>query len=234
MRARKEVFDAWVKDKAAQIKEERAAMEKQDPRIPYLSFLHAKATPKLYWPEFKRKFKREAELNDRKLGDKDREKLYRDHINRLKLPESTRKADLQTLLKGIPLKALNSDTRLEALPQLLLSHLHYVSLPAATRDSIIEAHIRKLAPAPEDGDMTDEQRIEEEQRRDERRRREKALAERERKVEEDRRRAEKDGARARRDLREEELELQRAMKVSNRGLKSHLLGGDAVTVENDN
>jgi hypothetical protein len=209
-------------------------MEKQDPRIPYLSFLHAKATPKLYWPEFKRKFKREAELNDRKLGDKDREKLYRDHINRLKLPESTRKADLQTLLKGIPLKALNSDTRLEALPQQLLSHLHYVSLPAATRDSIIEAHIRKLAPAPIDGDMTDEQRIEEEQRRDERRRREKALAERERKVEEDRRRAEKDGARARRDLREEELELQRAMKVSNRGLKSHLLGGDAVTVENDN
>ncbi|SMQ49540.1 unnamed protein product [Zymoseptoria tritici ST99CH_1A5] len=231
MRARKEVFDIWVKDKAAQIKEERAAMEKQDPRIPYLAFLHSKATPKLYWPEFKRKYKREAELNDRKLGDKDREKLYRDHINRLKLPESTRKADLQTLMKSLPLKALNRETRLEALPQQLLSHLHYVSLPAGTRDPIIEDHIRKLPPPPEDGDLSDEQRIEEEQRRDERRRREKALAERERKVEEERRRAEKDGARARRDLREEERELQRAMAVYNRGLKSHLLEGDAVTAK---
>lgn len=223
MRARKEVFDAWAKDKAAQLKQERAAMEKQDPKIPYLAFLHEKATPKLYWPEFKRKFKREAEMNDRKLSDKDREKLYRDHINRLKLPESTRKADLLNLLKGVPLKYLNRDTRLESLPQQLLSHLHYISLPGSARDMIIESHMKNLQPASEDGDRTDEQRIEDEKRREERRRREKAMAERERQVDEARRRAEKDEARAKRDLQGEERELQRAMDVSNRGLKAQLL-----------
>lgn len=223
MRARKEVFDAWAKDKAAQLKQERAAMEKQDPKIPYLAFLHEKATPKLYWPEFKRKFKREAEMNDRKLSDKDRERLYRDYINRLKLPESTRKADLLNLLRAIPLKALNRDTRLEALPQQLVSHLHYVGLPESVRDATITSHIRNLHPAPEDGDMTDEQRIEEERRREDRRRREKAMSERERQVDEARRRAGKDEVRAKRDLREEERELARAMAVSNRGLKAQLL-----------
>lgn len=235
MRTRKEVFDAWAKDKAAQIKQERAAMAKQDPKIPYLAFLHEKATPKLYWPEFKRKFKREAEMNDRKLSDKDREKLYRDHINRLKLPESTRKADLVNLLKQVPLKALNRDTRLESLPQQLLSHLHYISLPGSVRDVMIAAHIKHLQPAPEDGDLTDEQRIEDEKRREERRRREKALADRERTVDEARRRTEKDEVRARRELQGEERELQRAMAVSNRGLKSHLLQDcDADRMETDN
>lgn len=234
MRARKDVFDSWAKDKAAQIKQERAAMEKQDPKIPYLAFLHEKATPKLYWPEFKRKFKREAEMNDRKLSDKDREKLYRDHINRLKLPESTRKADLLNLLKSIPLKALNRDTRLESLPQQLLSNLYYISLPGSARDAIVTAHIKNLQPAPEDGDLTDEQRIEEERRREERRRREKAMAERERQVDEARRRAEKDEARAKRDLQGEERELQRAMAVSNRGLKAQLLDGrDADQMDTD-
>lgn len=228
MRARKEVFDTWAKDKAAQIKQERAAMEKQDPKIPYLAFLHDKATPKLYWPEFKRKFKREAEMNDRKLSDRDREKLYRDHISRLKLPESTRKADLLNLLKTIPLKALNRDTRFEALPQQLISHLHYISLPRSARDATIASYIKNLQPAPEDGDLNDEQRMEDEKRREERKRREQAMEERQRKVDADRRRAEKDEARARRDLLGEERELQRAMAVSNRGLQSQLLEGDVA------
>lgn len=69
-------------------------MEKLDPKIPYLAFLSERVTPKLYWPEFKRKFKKESEMNDRELVDKDREKLYCDHINQLKFPESTRKAEL--------------------------------------------------------------------------------------------------------------------------------------------
>jgi hypothetical protein len=103
MRARKEAWEAWVKDKAAQIQRDRLAMNKLDPKIPYLAFLDTKATPKLYWPEFKRKYKRDPELNDRKLSDKDREKLYRDHINRLKLPDSARKADLISLLKSMPI-----------------------------------------------------------------------------------------------------------------------------------
>ncbi|KAK4506912.1 hypothetical protein PRZ48_000645 [Zasmidium cellare] len=221
MRARKDVFEAWVKDKAAQIQQERATMAKRDPKIPYLAFLQHNATPKLYWPEFKRKFKKDVEMNDRKLSDKDREKLYRDHINRLKLPESTRKADLQTLLKSVPLKALNRDTSLDALPQQLLSNLHYISLPSSVRDRIVESHIKSLPPAPEADDKTDEQRAEEHKKREERKRREKAMADRERKVEEERRRAEKDESRARRDLRDGERELQAAMAVPRTAQRSY-------------
>jgi hypothetical protein len=48
--------------------------------MPYLEFLQRNATPKLYWPEFKRKYKKEPEMRDSKLSDKDREKWYRDYI----------------------------------------------------------------------------------------------------------------------------------------------------------
>lgn len=222
MKARREVFDIWARDRAAELKAERAAMENLDPKIPYLAFLEEKATPKLYWPEFKRKYKRDGEMNERKLSDKDREKLYRDHISRLKLSESTRKADLQVLLKSVPLKALNRDTRLESLPQQLLSHLHFISLPKAVRDRIVESHIKKLPPVPEDGDLSAEQLEEDERKREERRRRQDAMAERQRKVDEERRRAEKDEIRARRNLREEERELQRAMALDSRGLQAYL------------
>ncbi|EMC99933.1 hypothetical protein BAUCODRAFT_54323, partial [Baudoinia panamericana UAMH 10762] len=148
MRARKEVWDDWAREKAARIKDERAKMEQQDPRAPYLSFLAEHATPKLYWPEFKRKWKREPVMNERKMAEKDRERLYRDHVARLKLPETTRKADLINLLKSIPIPELNHSTSMNALPQQLLSHLHYISLPAPTRDSIVKAHSAGLPAAP--------------------------------------------------------------------------------------
>lgn len=223
MRARKEAWEGWVRDTAAKVREERARMEKSDPRIPYLAFLAEKATPKLYWPEFKRKYKKESEMTDRKLGDKEREKLYRDHINRLKLPQSTRKADLITLLKEVPLQSLHREVDITALPQQVLSHLHFISLPASERDELVLKHISTLPPAPDGSEAVDEaRRAEEDKKREERRRREKALADREHKVEEDRRRAEKEERWAKRDLREEERELRRAMDVGRNGIKTHL------------
>ena len=86
MKARKEAWTTWTKDKIQQLKEQRERQEKKDPRIPYLAFLQKNATPKLYWPEFKRKFKKEPEMRDTKLPDKDREKWYRDYINRNPTP----------------------------------------------------------------------------------------------------------------------------------------------------
>lgn len=227
MRTRKEVWEAWVKGAAARLKEERAKMERRDPRIPYLAFLSDHATPKLYWPEFRRKYKKDAVMNDRKLGDKEREKLYRDHINRLKLAETTRKADLVNLLKSIPLRDLNKFSTLDALPSLLLSNLHFISLSPPIRDQVVLQHISSLLPPPEeaqDGEISAEQRAEDEKKRADRHRREKALAERERRVDEERRRAEKEGRWARRDLREEERELQRAMKVQKGSLLNQLGG----------
>lgn len=226
MRARKEVWEAWVKDTAARLKEDRARMEKMDPKIPYLAFLADKASTKLYWPEFKRKYRKESSMNDRKVSDKDREKLYRDHVARLKLPESTRKADLVTLLKSVPLAVLNRSTSMDALPQQVLGHSHFISLPREVRDSVIGKHISGLPPAPEEGMQAEDQGLEEDAKREGRRKREKALAERERKVEEERRKAEKEERWAKRDLREEERELRKAMEVGDRDLKAQLRDGN--------
>lgn len=214
-KARKGAWEIWTKDKAAQLREERAKMEKLDPKIPYLAFLSEKATPKLYWPEFKRKFKKDVEMNDRKLVDKDRERLYRDHINRLKLPESTRKADLITLLQSQPLSALNKSSTPDSLPQQVLGHLHLISLPPNARDSVVERHIASLPPPPEDdeGEWSEEHRAAEEKKRTERRKREAAMAERERQVHEEKHKASRDEAQARRDLREEEAELARYARI---------------------
>ena len=82
MKSRKEVWDDWSRQRIQQLKEQREREGKQDPRIPYLAFLQKYATPKLYWPEFRRKYKKEPELRDTKLPDKEKEKWYRDYINR--------------------------------------------------------------------------------------------------------------------------------------------------------
>lgn len=221
MRTRKEVWEAWVRDTASQLKQKRADVEKLDPKILYLAFLSENATPKLYWPEFKRKYRRENIMNDRNLGDKEREKLYREHIRRLKLPESTRKADLITLLKSVPLRDLNKNSHADesSLPQQIRSNLHFISLPASARDPIIAKHISTLPPAPADAGLdADEQQAEDVARR----RREEALAERERQVGEQRRKTEKEERWAKKDLRDEERELRSAMEFSNRGLRAQL------------
>ena len=82
MKSRKGVWAEWSKDRAQILKEQREHREKRDPRIPFLLFLEKHATPKLYWPEFRRKYKKEAEFRDARLSDKEREKTYRDHISR--------------------------------------------------------------------------------------------------------------------------------------------------------
>ncbi|KAI7152974.1 hypothetical protein KC349_g8660 [Hortaea werneckii] len=225
MKARRHVFDDWARHKAAQIQAARAQMEKLDPKIPYLALLSDKASPKLYWPEFKRKFKKEPALLDRKLPDKEKEKLYREHIARLKLPESTRKADVIALLQSIPLRNLNISTTLDSLPQDFLANLQSISLPPRTRDEVLTQYISSLPPPPDAGDILDEKTAEEQERqKNEKVRREAALQERKRKVEEERRKVEKEERFARKGLAEEERELSRAVvgKGSRRGLKAML------------
>ncbi|RMY90170.1 hypothetical protein D0861_03810 [Hortaea werneckii] len=229
MKARRHVFDAWARTKAAQIQTARAQMEKQDPRIPYLALLAAHASPKLYWPEFKRKFKKDPALLDRKLPDKDKEKLYRDHVARLKLPESARKADLIALLKSLSPRVLNKSTTLDQLPQPFRAHLHSISLPPRTRDEVVAQYISSLPPPPplpsDVGESADEKDGEERERlRREKARREAALQERQRAVEEERKKVEKEERFARRGLAEEERELRRAEvgRGSRRGLKAML------------
>jgi len=222
MAARKECFNEWSRDKAQFLKEEKARQAKRDPRIPYLAFLDKHATPKLYWPEFRRKYKKEPELKDTKLPDKDKEKLYRDHIKRLAMRSSDLKSDLSALLRAQPLALLNRSTTIDTLPSAVLSDLCYISLPPSTRESLINTYISTLPPAPEGVVYSAEEEAERAKKWAERERREKALADRERRVREEKRRQERDLAYGKGRLREEEAEIERAMNVGKEGLKSYL------------
>lgn len=221
MKERKEVWEEWSKERIKALKEQRARQEKQDPKIPYLALLQDKATPKLYWPEFKRKYKREPAMKDMSLSDKDREKLYREHINRLKMPQATLKTDLATLLKSAPTSQLNNQTLPSHLPAQIVTDVRYISLDAKTRDALVEAFIQTLPPPPEDAQAVEDDEAAQ-KALDMRRKREKALQERERAVEEERRRQEKKLQYSKAMLRDEERELQAAMEVSKRGLQSQL------------
>ncbi|KAH6679377.1 hypothetical protein B0J14DRAFT_686429 [Halenospora varia] len=221
MKARREAWEAWTKEKIKLLRELRAKEEKKDPRIPYLKFLQAHANPKLYWPEFKRKYKKEPEMRDPALADKDREKFYREHINRLKLPQSTLKSDLSTLLKAQPLSLLNNATLSSHLPPAVLADIRYISLGPSARDPLVEAYITTLSPPPES--IPEEETEEAIKEKKEKERRQKALEDRERRVTEEKRRQKRNLEFGKGRLREEEAELEIAMKVSKKGLKDHLM-----------
>lgn len=224
MKARKECFDEWARDVIQFRKEQKARQQKRDPRIPYLAFLHTHATPRLYWLEFRRKFKKEPEMKDTKLSDKDKENLYRDHIKRLAMKQSELKSELSLLLKAQPLATLNRSSTLETLPEAVLTDLRFISLPQSTRDPLVETYVSTLPSAPEGAAASAEEEAEMAKKRAERERREKALAERERRVREEKRKQERELAYGKGRLREEEEEIQRAMKVGKEGLRGHLDG----------
>ncbi|KAK9415218.1 putative WW domain-containing protein [Seiridium unicorne] len=221
MKSRKDTWEEWSRVQIQDIKERRQREEKKDPRIPYLAFLKEKANPKLYWPEFKRKYRKEQPLRDTSLSDKEREKLYREYIGRLKLPIDTLKKDLTSLLKGVPTKDLNNKTMLENLPGQVLSDVRYISLDAKTRDPLIVAYIDTLPPPPEQEEAVADEAAR--KSREERKKREKAMAERERQVAEEKRRQQRQLEHGRAVLREGEREIEAAMKISKQGIQSQLL-----------
>ncbi|ERF74569.1 hypothetical protein EPUS_00699 [Endocarpon pusillum Z07020] len=226
MRTRKEAFTIWSTERIQEMKEQRAKEEKKDPRIPYLRLLHEHATPKLYWPEFKRKYRKEEAMKDAHLPDKEREKLYRDHINRLKLPESTRRTALKDLMKSIPLEHLHRNSTPDTLPATILTDLRYISLPSRTRDPLIEAYISTLPSLPLDpsaaGPSASDQ-SEADKKAEEREKREKALREREKMVQEEKRKVMGALRRGKEVMRDEEREIEEALRVSGReGLRAYL------------
>ncbi|RAL17345.1 FF domain protein [Aspergillus homomorphus CBS 101889] len=221
MRTRREVWSNWSRDRIQELKERKQKQEKKDPRIKYLSFLQEHATPKLYWPEFKRKYRKEPEMKEPQLSDKDREKFYRDLVSRMKQPESSRKSDLSALLRSVPLHELNQSSNLEALPTSIITDLRYISLAPKVRDPLIEAYISTLPPAPQDN-LTPEEREELERKTAEREKRERAMAEREKQVQEEKRKQKGELIRGKHLLREGEVELEEAMHVNKGGLRSYL------------
>ncbi|XMA17483.1 hypothetical protein WAI453_010274 [Rhynchosporium graminicola] len=224
MKARKEVWEDWTRERIKTLRDLRAKEEKKDPRMPYLAFLQKHANPKLYWPEFKRKYKKEPEMRDTSMADKDREKFYRDHINRLKLPQSTLKADLLALMKAQPPSMLNNSTLLSHLPAAILADIRYISLDPAIRDPLVEGYISTLSPPPDsNADEETEEMIKEKKDRN---RRQKALEDREQRVAEEKRRQKRNLEFGKGRLREEEEEIARAMNVTKKGLQGHLMDVD--------
>ncbi|KAF9890207.1 hypothetical protein FE257_006119 [Aspergillus nanangensis] len=222
MKSRREAWSNWSRDRIHELKERKANQEKKNPRIKYLAFLQAHATPKLYWPEFKRKYRKEPEMKDSQLSDKDREKYYRDLVSRMKTSEGTRKSDLSTLLRSIPLHELNRSSNLEALPATIITDLRYISLSPKVRDPLIETYISTLPAAPEQESLTAEQRQEMERKRVEREKREAALAEREKQVGENKRKQKGDLLRSRHLLKEGEMEIEEALRFGKGGLRSYM------------
>ncbi|KAL8860570.1 MAG: hypothetical protein Q9178_002922 [Gyalolechia marmorata] len=220
MKTRKEVWGEWSREKMQKLKELREKEEKKDPLIPYLAFLQAKASPKLYWPEFRRKYMKEPEMRNNKLSDKEREKWYRDYINRLKLPESTLKSDLVSLLKSMPLHALNRSTSMAALPPTMLTNIHYIALRPSIRNSLIETHISTLPEARDT--LEDPKEREEKTRQKQEREQRKALAERQMQVQKEKKKAREALEYSKGVMREGEREVQEAMKVGKEGLLSYM------------
>ncbi|KAL8818016.1 MAG: hypothetical protein Q9223_003260 [Gallowayella weberi] len=216
MKTRKEVWGEWSRSRIQTLRAQREKEEKKDPLIPYLAFLQAKATPKLYWPEFRRKHMKEQEMRNTKLSDKEREKWYRDYINRLKLPESTLKSELVALLKSMPLQALNRSTPMAALPAAMLTNIRYIALRPSIRDPLIETHISALPEAPDTADDPEEQeeRTKQKQEREQRR----ALAERQLQVQRQKSKAREALELSKGRMREGEREVQEAMRVGKEGL----------------
>jgi hypothetical protein len=222
MKLRRELWATWSRDRIQELKERKEREEKKDPRIRYLTFLQEHANPKLYWPEFKRKYRKEPEMKENQLSDKEREKFYRDHISRLKLSEGTRKADLSSLLKSIPLHLLNMSSTADTLPATILTDVRYISLPPKIRDPLVEAYILTLPPAPGDLSVREEEQEGQQRKRLEREKREKALADRELRVQEQKRKQRGALVYGKDMLRYGEAEIERAMKVGKDGLRTHM------------
>lgn len=207
-KARKEVWEEWSKERIREHKEAKAKEEKPDPRVEYMAFLEKNATPRLYWPEFKRKFRKEACMKSYELEDKERERWYREYVAKLKQPQATLKSDLTALLRSLPLATLNNATDPSAPPNELRGDARYVALPPSVRDPLLEAYIQSLAPPP--GAAEAEESAEAKKAAEARKRREKALEERNRAVEEKKAAEERRLEEARRRLREGEAEILRA------------------------
>ena len=222
MKSRKEVWDEWSRDRIQQLRAQREREEKRDPRIPYFAFLESHATPKLYWPEFRRKYRNEPEMRAARVTDKDREKWYREYINRLKLPESTLRADLVTLLKSTPPHAINRSTTIDTLPPNILTDMRYISLRQSIRTPLIEAHVASLPPASTILEISPDEGEAQAKEKQERERREKALAERQKQVEDEKRRQRGALKQSKGMLREEEDEVQRAMRIGKGGLLGYI------------
>jgi len=152
MRNRRKAWNEWAARKREQARAEAAEKRKIDPKVVYLEFLQKHANGKLYWPDFKRKHRKEEIMKSYHLLDRDREKLYRRYVDQIKKSSATQKSEFTGFVKSLPLTILNKNTNMDDLPDKILTDVRYAALKPSTRDPLLETYICTLAPAPvEDG-----------------------------------------------------------------------------------
>jgi hypothetical protein len=153
MQRRREVFVDWSRDRVAEINSLKAAAEenksrqdaaRNDSKTRYLSFLQKYATPKLYWPEFKRKHRKEDQMKDYEVSDKDREKLYREYIQKIKGSEADRRKELLALLKGLDQESLNRKSTVADVPSSALKDLRWYLVDEKKRNEVVEGYFSTL------------------------------------------------------------------------------------------
>lgn len=231
-KSRQGVFTSWCRSRISALKAEKEKAEKRDPRVEFLEFLRqrAKDVKKLYWAEFKRKYKKEQEMRDVRVQDKEREKMYREFSAHIKLNLSPKllENDLQKLLKATP--GLNRTTTLDKLPLSILTDVRYSAYPLPalfdgdaspaqplSREEVMHSYLSSLpVEGIFSGKQLSEKELKERQRLD-------ALRERERTVRREQGRLRGEIEKGRELLRGEEREVERAVKeVSRKGLVESL------------
>lgn len=86
-RGRKDAHSQWSKETIALQQSQKAQQKdtEEDPKTKFLQFLVEAATPKLYWVEFRRKFRKDPRLKvTSKFTEKAQEKTYREFIAKIK------------------------------------------------------------------------------------------------------------------------------------------------------
>jgi len=209
-RVRKAFWDHWARDTIALQKSERERKsqtgETEDPKIPFLAFLVWNASPKIYWTEFRRKFKKSPEMSAKGLGDKEREKLYRDFIAKSKMPERKQREEYLALLQSHAGKVMESWNERKVLPHAVRGDVRWAVLSSEVRAEVVGEFLsRNQGSEAGGGDLGKGGDGDGEAKR------KKALAERARQVEEERRRVEKEERWAKRELVQGQEELRRAM-----------------------
>ncbi|PSK33628.1 hypothetical protein B9Z65_7515 [Elsinoe australis] len=211
-RGRKEAHARWCKEETARlqrVKKEKKAKGEDDPRVGFLEFMAGKEkeVKKLYWVEFRRKYKREQALKgNSRFVEKDMEKLYREFVASMKKDVGKREDELKAALKaaekGLDRQEISDE---DDLPGTIKADVRFWVVPGDRRSNVIKDWIAGLSQGRCDkGDEDQETRGE------------RAMRERARMAEEGRRRAEKATRFAKGHLRESEREVEAAMKSGRR------------------
>lgn len=223
MARRRQVFTTWSTDRIQELQTKKAQeadeRKKRDPKVTYLRYLQDRASLKLYWPEFRRKYKKDDEMRDSSFPDKEREKLYREYTARLKMSESDRRDDFMKLLQEASKNGqIHRETTLETLPNEVLRDVKVYALSATLRDMVLHT-VTATLPPPSGEEAVQRELV---KKQEERRRREDALAERQRRVEEEKRKSYGAVRHGREMLRDEAEQLDRAKRVGRDGLIGYM------------